>query len=428
MVDNLGNDDYDITTVFGLDLSAGGSFSLNALPTTPEGLIASANVSGDVQGILTQIAQAPGFGTLGAGALNAIGPIISKVALAAPAIDLIGSIASGHGPTDPQQVVGALAATASIANPLAGAIIGAAGEAVIGIQNAADEFFQAVGLISRPPPQYTYIGFVQKGSGQAPGGPWDPNWKTWAYWMTPVNQGWRWGTLPFTAESVQRERPFQLLLERLGRANGRVPYGTPPFDGPVAQNKFEEFFYAILKKDLENWMNAAPAIDPRQLLEAAAQIWNAKHTSSSVVKYSGFTSGGSSYDNSLARPIDFLLSAAGDTSDKGMQGFGTPGQDLTINMGDFEAQAKKVMSLAGLGRAAAPTAPKQSFSLAGRAATAMAPVSHPIAAPVASTQSLLQKLLPYAPAAVGIAAFPFVGPLALIGVVASAVIVGARRA
>ena len=432
MVDNLGNDDYDIAATFGLDLSAGGSFSFNALPTTPEGLIASANVSGDVQGVLTAaLNQAPALSALGQTALNAMGNIVQKVAMAAPAIDLISSIATGHGPTDPQQAVGALAATASIANPLAGAIIGAAGEAAIGIEELADQAFQALGLISRPPPQFTYVGFVKKGD-PVPGGPWHPNWKTWDYWMQPFAQGWKWGTLPFTAETIQRERPFQLLLERLGRYHPPVPTGIPPHDGPKPQNGFETFYFTILKKNLENWMNAGPAIDPRELLQAAAQVWNAKHTSISTKKYSGFTSGGSSYDNSLAHPIDFILSAAGDTSDRGMQGFGSDAADITINLGDFQTPSvtKTTLSLTGLGRAPTPilTAPKRAFSLAGRAASVMAPSGVRPAAITAPQQSLLQKLLPYAPAAAGVVALPFIGPIALVGVVASALIIGAKRA
>jgi hypothetical protein len=443
MVDELHLDAWDD---IGVDLQGVLSGQLQ-LPTDPNGLIQMAS-SSEVLGQLP-----PSVVGLGRGALTAIGSVATEVAGALPAINLIGNIATGHGPTDPQQIIGALAATASLVNPVAGAILGAAGEAMAGLNDLGEQVFKDLGLIDKPAPQYTYFGFIKKGD-SIPWGSTHPNWRTWDYWMTPYNQGWRFGTLPVTGETFYRQVPFTNILQALGRYPRAQQGLGPPYNGPTGQNDFETYFFTILKQDLENWMNANPSISPRQLLQAAVALWNHTHAGPVTRTYSPLNVPHEGMNVSeYANPIEVILSSAGDTSTAGISGAGSDSPPLQVNTGSMKSTAMprpdlraalqqaaataqaasmaaaappRVISLGGLGTAAragataTPAAPKKVINLRG-VSMAPAPTAPRLIVQQAPPPSLLSKMLPYIPMAAGVVLMPVGGFLApVVGVAASA--------
>jgi hypothetical protein len=293
----------------------------------------------------------PEITNLGTNTINAMQGAMSKIQQAQPAINLVTKIANNNAP-DPQEVVGALAATAAIANPVAGAIVGAAGEIAIGVEKLAESVLDGLGLISHPPPTFTYVGFVKKNGQLIIPHPWEPTWKSYDYWMTPSRQGWRWGGLPFSGETTRRERTFLNLLSILGY------YGKtkPPYNGPVPQNNFEKFFFEMLKKNLENWMNANPSMTPRDLLHGAVSIWNHLHVPSGNDRtYSAYNlpqDPSAINISSGVNPIDYILNFAGDASSAAINNnaysndeFGQ-GQ-ITVNLGGtvVPVTPKKVSTL-----------------------------------------------------------------------------------
>jgi hypothetical protein len=298
--------------------------------------------------------------SLGTDAIGAIQSVMGTIQQAQPAIDLIAHIASGGVP-DPQSVIGALSATAAIINPVAGAILGVAGEVALGVEKLTESVLDDLGLISHPPPTFPYIGFVKKGT-HIPNGSKDAQWKTWDYWMQPIRSGWKWGSLPFNAETMQRERPMMGLLSNLGtypKILGTFQGGKatiinnqpPPFDGPIGQNDFETFFFEMLKKDLEAWMNANPSMEPRKLLSGAAKIWNHLHLPGNVKTYSAseWPTGYDAFNvQQGAHPIEYILSDAGDMSSNALNGFAQSADDISVNMGTTIVPPKRVFSLKGL--------------------------------------------------------------------------------
>lgn len=434
---------------FGYDLSGGASFTL---PTTPEGAIRLAS-SAEVMGNLP-----PGVRALGNEALGAIGNVMDAVQGALPAINLIGDIASGHPPTDPQQIILPLAAAVATVNPLAGAFIGAAGELVSGLEDATADLFKTLGLIDNGGGHvaYDYIGMIRaKDPNGIPWGTDNPNWKTWDYWMTPVAQGWRWGALPLSGNSYYAQLPFYQLLSVLGRYH--PPRVGPPENGPIGQNDFETFFFMLLKANLEKWMNANPTVSPRDLLKAAIALWNHTHPDPKIGTrvYSPFnvefvggnpTTAGSGSAGSV-NPIEFILTAAGDP-DGPTRGIGRPLPPFTVNVAPRATPARPMSvqdAFINIQKTIAANLPaKRTISLKGiapqkttidlRAASRViasqpkAPAgANVIAAP--PPPSLLSAIAPYAPVAGGVLLMPVVGFLApVVGVAATVAWLWKKRA
>jgi hypothetical protein len=290
----------------------------------------------------------PGFLALGNQAIGAVQTAMGAIQGAAPALGLIGAIAGGGAP-DPQMAIGALSATVALINPVAGAVVGAAGELALVLENAAQSLFQSLGLISPPPVTYPFHGGIKRGD-PVPWGRGHSIWKPWSYFTAPyltnpngIPYEYMWQHILSQEDAASATTNFY-MTSLLGACNR---YGeTPGAVGPNGKNDFERFFYSMLRPDFENWWNASPAIPPRDLLMGAVSLWNATHASvqptfttqqifwfaptqvqtGGDVTYSsaGATQGGA------GDPIAWLLSQWGDAS-----GVGREAPPITVHMGAF---------------------------------------------------------------------------------------------
>jgi hypothetical protein len=276
---------------------------------------------------------------------------------AKPATDLVQKVIEG-GKIDPMMVVGAVAATAALVNPIAGAIIGAGGALAVGLVNASEGLFRSLGLIPNTPPTYFYTGLIRRGD-PLPYGHDSDSWKSYDYWTQKVKYDdpkfprpnadpvprWRNVTFLMNEESkthlgTQTILRLLDLMRKYGTQYGKVypppnvqtpqpatKPGMTGFEGPLPQNKFEEFFFHMLKQDIENWMNANPSVLPKDLLMGAVSLWNHVHPASSKdVVYSGNKTRIKGINDN---PIDFIISAAGDPT-----GNFRESPPLTIHMGE----------------------------------------------------------------------------------------------
>lgn len=204
---------------------------------------------------------------------------------ALPALSLIDKLATGATPTE-QDTIAAMAGVATLANPLAGAAILAAGELTVGIEHATESLFHSLGLIADAPKPVAYIGGLRKGVDPIPYGPSAPEWQKWGHFIMHSE-------VP-DAQSTLNNRMMSSVMQALTGNGYRQPAdnGTPILQsipanspyvynstmGPVALNDFERFFIPLLIKDIEYWWNANPFIPPRDLLQAAVKAWNKKRT------------------------------------------------------------------------------------------------------------------------------------------------------
>jgi hypothetical protein len=261
---------------------------------------------------------------LGSTAQSAVAMGSSIIQNGQPAFDLASTIGSGAAPSQ-QQVVLGLAAVAGAVNPIAGAVMLAAGEGVEAISTAFQSIFQSLGLYSSPPPSWQYVGLVRLNVDPIPfppgaNGQIDPLWMTFqnalqipwpGFHNNPVNIGCgnaacTAGPVPYSPNlaSQTRDSPYLQLLKdaylRQGPPtamtgmilSGHVSGGDPQVyvPGPLplspsmvqelnasAPSAFEQFFNVLVVQNLTYWANAQPFIPLRQLLIAAQQLWNASH-------------------------------------------------------------------------------------------------------------------------------------------------------
>lgn len=349
-----------------------------------------------------QLAQylPPGYASLGNQAVAAAQSAIGAVQGAAPAIGLIGTIASGATP-DPQSIVGALSATAALVNPVAGAVIGAAGEVALGLSDAAQGLFQSLGLISPPPTTYGFNGGFKVGQ-TTPYSRADPIFQPWTSFAAPYqfntsgpNAGlptefvWQHVLSQANAASSAAAMPMTGLLYAINR------YGEVAGDGsgagyqigPIGKNAFETFFFEMLKTDFENWWNVLPALPPRDLLMGAVALWNHTHASvapvmggvpiplppgvslppgvalpSIPVQVGGDITYASSDATGSNNPIAWILTGQAD-----MSGFNREAPPITVHMGPLLSTAAPPApspSTNGQAGAAAPMASSSSSSSA----------------------------------------------------------------
>lgn len=377
----------DANTPIGLTLDASGNI---VLPTPDQ---------------LSQYLPA-GFTSLGTQAVAAAQGAIGTLQGAQPAIGLIGTIASGQAP-DPQSIIAAMAATAALVNPVAGAVIGAAGELAVGLQDATQGLFQSLGLISPPPVTYGFNGGFKVGD-SVPWGRSSPLWQNWPVFATPYafdGKGlpseyvWQHVLSQANAASAVAAMPMTGLLYAVNR------YGEVPGDsagngyqiGPIGKNDFERFFFEMLKTDFENWWNVSPALPPRDLLMGAVALWNHTHASAPPVVQNvpiplppGMTlppgvvptipiqvSGDITYQSDggatsgASNPIAWLMSKNGD-----MSGVGREAPPITVNMGPLLPAAAAAAATpnapaapaAGQTAASGPTPPASSSSASSSSA------------------------------------------------------------
>jgi hypothetical protein len=342
----------------------------------PPGILIDASgniVLPDPNQILSYLPQ--GFLALGTQAISAVQGAMGVIQGAAPAIGLVETIAAGSAP-DPQMVVGALSATVALVNPVAGAIVGAVGEALIGLQSAAQSLFQALGLISPPPVTYAFRGGINLSKHEPiPYGRDDPNWKEWGYFASPA--GFSSNGLPYVytwqnilsqenAASATSNFYMESLLYAINRY-GEMP--QPNYQiGPTGSNDFEKFFFEMLRKDFENWWNANPSIPPRDLLMGAASIWNHTHQPDGAITYSS----GNATRGGVNDPIAWLLSQWGDITLAGQEA-----PPLTVSMGPFIASPaqRKTLALKLPARPDSAAAPSSSMSTGAKVAVGAAIVA-----------------------------------------------------
>jgi len=91
-----------------------------------------------------------------------------------PAIDLAIKIGQGGTP-NPQEVVAGFAAVAGMINPAVGAALAAGGEAVIGILDAMQAIFSALGLYTVPDRSWTYVGLLRASTAGSVNGDYVPH-------------------------------------------------------------------------------------------------------------------------------------------------------------------------------------------------------------------------------------------------------------
>lgn len=230
-------------------------------------------------------------------ALNAVTPQIREalgagLGVAAglgPTYSLIGKLASGGTPSE-QEVIGGLAAAATVVNPLAGAAVLAVGE----IAEAIPELLTSLGLLSDAPKPVPYVGLLPKGT-PIPAGPKDPTWMPWdkfaRFWWPSgsggTELGWHPGALlgkPNTyAVSSMASGVMVTMVDQMRIVSPeytKTPGSTADTGvviHPAASNAFERFLLPVMQKNVEYWANANPYVDPRLLLGAAVKAWNDTH-------------------------------------------------------------------------------------------------------------------------------------------------------
>lgn len=357
-----------------------------------------------------------------------------------PAYAFVDKLAKGGSP-DPQMTVAALAGAATVVNPIAGAAMMAAGELAIGVEAGLESLLKGLGLISDAPKPVQYVGLIPKGAPVPSGGPGsmhpDPLWMTWdkfARWWWPPSGATDYGWFPTAGQvgiapiqSVAAGVAENLIHSMwMASPNYQQRPGNSRDTGlvvnPAPRNGFEAFLIPLMEKNLENWANANPYVDPRALLFAAIKAWNDKHASlgnpQAFKVTGGFLTPQAATNLRMTgdvvySPVEtvnpdwvgFLLGSQGDSTGAS-QRIGA----MSINMGPL---------LSTQSAAAAPSPPRppadprnaEAINIAS-AAIAAAQSAGPqayAAAQAVARMSRWRRYLPYAPAAIGLALFPVAG-------------------
>lgn len=286
----------------------------------------TANLSSEAQAVLT-----PDMKTVVNKGLQIAGDLT-------PTYNLIDTLAKGGTP-DPQAAIAAMAGLATVANPVAGAVVMAAGELVFAFQQGVESLFRDLGLIDDAPKPVQFVGLVKKGHPRPTGpsdlGVWWP-WENFAVvWFTgsatdytynrpdsrltgtevnvtntPESQV-AWNLLFAAADGdyTIHDRPGHFNITKTGPENGQHYRFIPT-------NTFEAFFFEVLKRDLEYWANGLPWIDPRILLDAAVKAWNDKHPPAPGAAY---VYSPPANESAAHNPILIILSSKGDITGNGQR-------------------------------------------------------------------------------------------------------------
>ena len=357
----------------GVPTSTSAIFTAAGLPTTTQGLVGQLPTT--TQGQIAQATQLYGAGMQIAGQ-------------AAPAISLAGTIASGKVPSE-QEIVGGMAAVATLTmGPVAGAVVGVAGEAALALQSGAQSLFNALGLYDHPL-DYNYgVGFIRaNGVDTIPYGSADPLW----IHLTPES------ALDTFMSKGDAHHPAPAgnynfeMVGLLGAAYAQQDT-TPVAGGRYNANAFDKYFSALLAKDIEYWANAQPYIPVRTLLSGAAQAWNLSHSSSKTVTYPP-TPGKSGI---LEPVVSQILGPVGVYATQGTTAGANNEPPLTINLGP--AIAVPVPP-----KPAALATPQKVITLKLRPQAAPTPVV---------IEPWYERVLPALPAAVGSGLYPWLGLVA----------------
>lgn len=276
------------------------------------------------------------YGTLPASVQNLVQQGMTAYTDLQPAVQLASAIASGGGQVNPQMIIGALSAAATVfGGPIAGAVIGTAGEAIQLAGAAMQSLFDALGLYDHPP-TVQFVGLIPEQS--VPAGPRDPQW---IHINTPTdlyNYYNKLGSMNviglFPNGTWELYWWFQWCLGYLNPGDVECQHGWPGCGqgagSPYSPNAFDLYFAHLLKADLEAWANGNPYMPPRQLLYSALTIWNATHQNTSTITYPA-------QDHVSPMPpgvslISMLLGAQG-APDYFTSGIGHRADPITVNMG-----------------------------------------------------------------------------------------------
>jgi hypothetical protein len=282
------------------------------------------------------------YGALPASIQTTITQGVSAYSQLQPAISMAAAITSG-GSINPQALVGAVSAAATVfAGPIAGAAVGACGEAAIALSNALQGLFSALGLYSHDP-NVAYCGLIPSSS--IPYGPQDP---AWVHINTPTDLY----RIYFGPNSLSTDQIhivddpglttmvyfYQWTLGYLW-PNDAQCFGNLPLNSigvnkngqgscvgcPATNNwfgytinTFDLFFAMMMKTNMENWANCSAYLPPRQLLYSAVQLWNASKPQGSPVTYNPIDMGQNAQgqdnlsEGSKANLVSLLLGAQGD--------------------------------------------------------------------------------------------------------------------
>jgi hypothetical protein len=316
------------------------------LPTTPEALLAlmPTSVQASIQ------AGVSIYGDLG------------------PTISLAQTVSGGGAPSE-QAVIGGLAAAASCINPIAGAALAAAGEAILGGEALMQSLFDAWGLYSHPR-LVQCCGLRVAGSIPYPPDPKGvrpPDW-TWVQYQTPSDLihghifGLKPGEVCAADPTGNGSLMFSWLLWALTILVPQDPYvvgvnaqsAASGHNPPIPTNPFDVYFAHLLRADLEAWANCNAFIPPRQLLMAAQLAWNQTHSSSSTIVYSPVDYA-DWYENTRNVPTSYSLVSTilGNSGDPVNHSQRVP--PITVNLGPIAAPPGMAPPPPGV----PPTSPKR---------------------------------------------------------------------
>ncbi len=346
----------------------------------------------------------------------------TQVSKAMPLVGLAQMAANGQTVSE-GQALGGMVALASMINPIAGAALGAAGTMVMGAEQGLKDIFTALGWIDAPVPM--------RPASIKPWGPDDPIW-----WHTSSIVALKHPPEAevggYTGANQGNFDAYNLLMNTLQAL--KTPGYIPSLPTPWPLNDFERFFYPILVADLERWINGAAFIKPRELLMASVNAWNKMRGPATSVTYAQTPAGQGTHDLTT-KVVSQILGPGGD-----LVWPTTPHPPISVNMGQPAAAAvtpKKVVGLHFGGMNLGSYDPRGSAPVPGAPiATANTPIAAisapPLILPHVAAQktivvltppskSLADRVLPFAPAAMGAVLFPVAGVVApVLGAAASA--------
>lgn len=311
--------------------------------------LSSGNLSGaldSTDSLLNQISgKVPGLGAslyaqITPDMRNALNTGADIVRSAGPAISFMEKVAGGSS-ISPMEAISAMSATVGAINPLAGAALFAAASLVNGLADGANQLFQALGLQNPVPHDEQVIGGYIIGKSPIPTPPnigtgeVDPTWIRWEDMIrldTPSS-----GATPhFQQRVIGATDVFSMKMPTADKTMWRLMWTLAPNWGvwqpgypnvypkyTQPKNDFEKFLYPLLQRNMEFWYNANAYMNPRDLVENAAFLWNAKHAGDVTKTYRR----DEAHSDSI---VGFIESGIGDIS-----GLAKRGKDLTVNLGAY---------------------------------------------------------------------------------------------
>jgi hypothetical protein len=207
----------------------------------------------------------------------------------APALALASAVSSGQ-PINPQMAVAALATMATfVGGPVAGATIGAVAEIGVQLITVMQTFAQEIGLYPPDVKHFKYIGWIRQPEDIIPYGPASPLWIN-VRTQADLYNFIRYGDANHPPLG-QAEGWDHNLSNILGLAltvtdpGGNVStdwtrYQFQSMPLPPSVTPFEQYLAQLLLVNMQGWINGQPSVPPRDLLRAAAKVWNQQHAGS----------------------------------------------------------------------------------------------------------------------------------------------------